>query len=692
MTSMNGSTNSGGTNINGNNVGSNPFNQTLNTFDDVEFKAVVVNNPPITNSQLANKSYVDSATGGGAAIIFNGITPVITGSLGFYDTTNGKSLNVSSIVETPTTINLGGKSLNNIATLYSDNIKSYTEDLTLTSSTKITLNAISSDVNIYSDNFKYNNNKVATLNDIPPSAIQTLQSTYDNSNPATMKTLPINPFIIQGATGKVLFQTSVAGESIIMSDMTATSIATTSILGNNGGTIIIASPTDLGSNKITSSYTPTNPTDLTNKAYVDTSIANIPINPLAISHDNTFTKPSVFLMSKDSSGSIATNSGIQLDGTNLNLNNYNIEVCNDLMCVSLSGPNSTPIKCLVDLTQSGQPLTDISLVNKTYVDTQTTTSITTALIPLNAKTQNQSAIPNATDFQGKMNFREPTTLTYGQSIQFDYGTLINYISSYKSSPSTPCNLNITALNTSFSCPITATSIGLQSGTNQILLGNSTTIPQYTLTNASITTNNTSLVSSASSTQVFQTKGLITGQNMSLINTSTDITISNLTPNQEMNNIFCANTTTPFSARTYYYQMYSNYAGTISSLSYYLAVSGSDIIRVAIYRGTLSYSTAPNADLCGQSNFTSMNKIKGRYTIPFSNLITNKNLGFYKGEPFIVGFSVSGITSSFLATTGSTVVDYSYYNSTNIAETTFPPIPQVYTSSVIQKHLLTINYV
>ena len=117
MTSMNGSTNSGGTNINGNNVGSNPFNQTLNTFDDVEFNAVVVNNPPITNSQLANKSYVDSATGGGAAIIFNGITPVITGSLGFYDTTNGKSLNVSAIVETPININFGGKSLNNIATL-----------------------------------------------------------------------------------------------------------------------------------------------------------------------------------------------------------------------------------------------------------------------------------------------------------------------------------------------------------------------------------------------------------------------------------------------------------------------------------------------------------------------------------------------------------------------------------------------
>ena len=140
---------------------------------------------------------------------------------------------------------------------YSDNIKNYTEDLTLTSSTKITLNALSNDVNVNSKNFKYNNIQVATINDIPPSATQTLQSTYNNSDPAIMKTLPINPFIIQGATGKVLFQTSVAGESIIMSDMTATNIGTTSILGNNGGTIIIASPTDLGSNKITSSYTPT---------------------------------------------------------------------------------------------------------------------------------------------------------------------------------------------------------------------------------------------------------------------------------------------------------------------------------------------------------------------------------------------------------------------------------------------------
>ena len=88
------------------NVGSNPFDQALNTYDNVDFTRVDVTDAIVDNSQLATKLYVDTHGGGGGGggnMNYVGTTPA-TNYIYKASTSNGHSAVKSNIVDTGATV------------------------------------------------------------------------------------------------------------------------------------------------------------------------------------------------------------------------------------------------------------------------------------------------------------------------------------------------------------------------------------------------------------------------------------------------------------------------------------------------------------------------------------------------------------------------------------------------------------
>jgi hypothetical protein len=88
------------------NVGSNPFDQALNTYDNVDFTRVDVTDAIVDNSQLATKLYVDTHGGGGGGggdMNYVGTTPA-TNFIYKAASSDGKSATKSNIVDTGATV------------------------------------------------------------------------------------------------------------------------------------------------------------------------------------------------------------------------------------------------------------------------------------------------------------------------------------------------------------------------------------------------------------------------------------------------------------------------------------------------------------------------------------------------------------------------------------------------------------
>ena len=88
------------------NEGNNPFDQDLNTYDNVDFTRVDVSGAIVDNSQLATKLYVDTHGGGGGGggnMNYVGTTPA-TNYIYKASTADGKNTVKSNIVDTGATV------------------------------------------------------------------------------------------------------------------------------------------------------------------------------------------------------------------------------------------------------------------------------------------------------------------------------------------------------------------------------------------------------------------------------------------------------------------------------------------------------------------------------------------------------------------------------------------------------------
>ena len=95
-------------NIDGNN-NLKPFDQDLNTYDNVNFTRVDVSGAIVDNSQLATKLYVDTHGGGGGGDInYVGTTPA-TNYIYKSSTSDGKSAVKSNIVDTGSAVVVMGQ-------------------------------------------------------------------------------------------------------------------------------------------------------------------------------------------------------------------------------------------------------------------------------------------------------------------------------------------------------------------------------------------------------------------------------------------------------------------------------------------------------------------------------------------------------------------------------------------------------
>ena len=168
------------------------------------------------------------------------------------------------------------------------------------------------------------------------------------------------------------------------------------------------------------------------------------------------------------------------------------------------------------------------------------------------------------------------------------------------------------------------------------------------------------------------KGLTAGSNLSIVSGVNSLTLNTLTPTQEYGSLAYANTTTTDFIGNRYYQLYSNYAGTISDIVLYSVRFGVlSQIRVGIYRGTLSTN---DAVLVGSSSIINVNTV-GILDIPILQ-IGAQNLSFAKNEPFIISIAISGAepSSIFLASLSNSLSTYSYLSIPNTVSG-FPSIPQ-----------------
>lgn len=165
--------------------------------------------------------------------------------------------------------------------------------------------------------------------------------------------------------------------------------------------------------------------------------------------------------------------------------------------------------------------------------------------------------------------------------------------------------------------------------------------------------------------------------------------SDSSPNQDYGGISSGSATTSSRVCTRYYQIYSNYSGTISDILLYIsAYTAPAKLRVGIYRGTINLTT-PSATLVAQSAI---------YTIPniFSNNIPvvaeiGQNLTFAKNDPYIVAVSVDKTGTTFVSTTGNSINQYSYINSTD-STTGFALIPLVPSGAAnTAKIIMNIKY-
>jgi hypothetical protein len=133
----------------------------------------------------------------------------------------------------------------------------------------------------------------------------------------------------------------------------------------------------------------------------------------------------------------------------------------------------------------------------------------------------------------------------------------------------------------------------------------------------------------------------------------------------------ATTTITTGNKAYWFIAVINEPTTINGFSTYVS-TGSDTMRVGIYRGYLRASTSDVITLVGQSAAGVVNAGLP-YTRRSISVTSGQSLTFTPGEYMTIAFHSSGTTSSFLASPvmGSQLTDVSYNSSVNYTTTGFP---------------------
>ena len=329
---------------------------------------------------------------------------------------------------------------------------------------------------------------------------------------------------------------------------------------------------------------------------------------------------------------------IQDQENSLNFIRYNITgtptiITNDY--ISIPVLYTTPNGGGTGLTNfgNGRSLLVSFFTNSVEVDTRLST--------LDTKTQNQTAIVGSTTFKGTATFNP--TFSTAQALNIDYGTSINKINSYQNIGSASlCDLQLNASN-----------YYLNSGDVYIDETHGINSPKF-------------IVPGGSNTEFLKANGTV--DNSVYLTASSGL----LRYQGYIFNPFQNGTTTITSGnKSYFYTVRINRPSTINGFSTYVA-TGSDPVRVGIYRSFVRGSPLSNATLVGQSASTP--SIIG---LPFLSgaiiPVAGQSLNFNSGEYMVIGFSSQGTTNlyftSSLATTAN--LDMAFYSLTYYVASGFP---------------------
>lgn len=189
----------------------------------------------------------------------------------------------------------------------------------------------------------------------------------------------------------------------------------------------------------------------------------------------------------------------------------------------------------------------------------------------------------------------------------------------------------------FTGSVSAGSYITSPSTTNILLGNGSTISQYTLSN--VGTN--SLINTGSGSD-FKTKGLIAGSNITISSTATDITINSSGGSSSSNYwdfipMSIGQRLATVTTNSYFVMGIVPTDITINTIRFFLpdVVSSSTVIRFALYKGQLT--GANNSSLQAQSVSNIPTNASGIQTMTFTAEL-GKSLNFNTGDYFWLGFN------------------------------------------------------
>lgn len=185
---------------------------------------------PTNPNDVATKNYVDTQAG----LSYTGSQPTIVGQLLKFDSTTGSGVDKSVMVETATNLNLGLLNIVDVGTVDGVNIDTFKSDY----------------------DSKVNQNVKTTAN-VVFASVTTPSLTYFG-----------NDMVVNGL---VFTPRNIYGGELISGDLNIHSTTNTP-----SGIIRLHDEVSLESNKIINCSTPTNPTDVATKSYVDAQISSTP--------------------------------------------------------------------------------------------------------------------------------------------------------------------------------------------------------------------------------------------------------------------------------------------------------------------------------------------------------------------------------------------------------------------------------
>ena len=244
--------------------------------------------------------------------------------------------------------------------------------------------------------------------------------------------------------------------------------------------------------------------------------------------------------------------------------------------------------------------------------------------------------------------------------------------------------------------IAGSNISVSSTSTDLIINNTNPASSITLLNSG---SGNSIINSSTNPN-FSTKGIIAGSNISLTSTATDITINSTGgggsffrgyPFNPFQNATASITT---GNKSYFYTVRINRNTTINGFALYVG-SGSDPMRVAIYRNFIDSSPIQIATLVGQSASTPASATSMPYTTNTITAVVGQNLNFIEGEYMVIGFGSQGTTNVFYTSPVSVLTglyDQAFISSSNYVAGGFPATINTATqfSSLLSKICLELH--